>query len=169
MNAMNSTLNGDSISPEVVTQIKAKLDEIRQLMPFAVGLSPQERKTHIALGSKGTQFVQLALECMRQNPSLVPPYVDVAAAENWYAMYNALMGIEESMLQLTRLVEDTMHMAGNQARSQSLEFYNSVQRGANANVPGSQALYESLKPWFKKARNSTSPASAAKATADVIR
>lgn len=147
-------LNGDELTPEINAQILEKLEEIRQLMPFAVGLSARERLTFPALGSKGTQFVQRSLESMRQNPTLVPAFVDVSSVESSYAMYNNLLGIVESIQQLERLAMDTMHSAGNYSRNQSLEFYNSVQRGAKANVPGAQSVLESLKTRFKVVRRS---------------
>lgn len=147
-------LNGDELTPEINAQILEKLEEIRQLMPFAVGLSARERLTYPALGSKGTQFVQRSLESMKQNPALVPAFVDVAAVESSYAMYNNLLGIVESIQQLERLAMDTMHSAGNYSRNQSLEFYSSVQRGARANVPGAQSVLESLKTRFRNVRRS---------------
>lgn len=96
---LNPALTGTELTPEVEAQILAKLNEVRELMPFAVGLSSRDRLTYPALGSKGTQFVQRSLESMRQNPSLVPAFVDVASIENSYAMYNNLLGIVESVQQ----------------------------------------------------------------------
>jgi hypothetical protein len=152
MSTIKSALNGSNLTPEGVAQIMAKLNEIRELMPFAVGLSSRERLTYPALGSKGTQFVQRSIESMRQNPSLVPAFIEVSSTETSYAMYNKLLGVVESVQQLERLVSDTMHIAGNDARNQSLEFYNSVQRGAKANVPGAQSVLESLKTRFKSVK-----------------
>jgi hypothetical protein len=147
-------LNGDELTPEINAQILEKLEEIRQLMPFAVGLSARDRLTLPALGSKSTQFVQRSLESMRQNPTLVPAFVELSSVESSYAMYNSLLGIVESIQQLERLAMDTMHSAGNYSLSQSLEFYNSVKRGARANVPGAQSVLESLKTRFKIVRRS---------------
>lgn len=158
---LKSALNGAELTPEGVELILAKLNEIRELMPFSVGLSSKDRLTYPALGSKGTQFVQRSLESMRQNPTLVPAFVDVESIESSYAMYNNLLGIAESVQQLERLVTDTMHVAGSNSRSQAFEFYNSVQRGAKANVPGAQIVFENLKTRFKKTARSKVPASEA--------
>jgi hypothetical protein len=91
---------------------------------------------------------------MRQNPTLVPAFVELSSVESSYAMYNSLLGIVESIQQLERLAMDTMHSAGNYSLSHSLEFYNSVKRGARANVPGAQSVLESLKTRFKIVRRS---------------
>jgi hypothetical protein len=154
---LKSALNGSELTLEGVTQILAKLNEVRELMPFAVGLSSRDRLTYPALGSKGTQFVQRSLESMRQNPSLVPAFVDVKSIESSYTMYNNLLGIVESVQQLERLVSDTMHVAGSSSRSQAFEFYNSVQRGAKANVPGAQIVFENLKTRFTKSARAKVP------------
>ena len=141
-------LTGDELTPELNAQILAKVNDVRQLMPFAVGLSARERLTYPALGEKGTQFVQKSVESMRINTSLLPGFVELSKVENLYAMYNDMLAIVESIQQLERLASDTMHIAGNQARNLSLAFYNSVQRGAISNVPGAQSVLENLKTRF---------------------
>lgn len=144
-----TNLNFSEVTPDLTKEVKDKLDEIRQMLPFAVGLSARDRRTNRALGRSSTQFVQHALENMKQSPTLVPVFVDVATVENHYAMYNSLLGIKDSVDQLQRLITDTMHMAGSQANRQSLDFYNSVKRGAKANVPGAQSVLDNLRPRFK--------------------
>lgn len=163
MKTIKNALNGSDLTSDDVAKIIAKLDEVRSMMPFAVGLSARERLTFPALGSKGTQFVQRSLESMRQNPTLVPAFVELSSIESSYAMYNNLLGVVESIQQLERLASDTMHIAGNQARNQALEFYSSVQRGAKANVLGAQAVLENLKPRFKNVKRSKGQATNADA------
>jgi hypothetical protein len=63
-----------------------------------------------------------------------------------------MLGIVNSIQQVERLASDAMHIAGYDARSHSLEFYNSVKRGSKANVPGAQAVLENLKTRFKKTK-----------------
>jgi hypothetical protein len=142
-------LNATALTPDLVKGVKDKLDDVRQMFPFAVGLSARDRLTNRALGSRSTQFVQQSIENMKQNPSLVPAFVDVEEAETFYSMYNSLLGIRDSVEQLHRLVGDAMHMAGTMANKQSLDFYNSVKRGSKANVPGAQSVLENLKPRVK--------------------
>jgi hypothetical protein len=149
MTASLFKLDLNSLTTENVALITSKLDEVRSLMSFSVGLSADERRRYPALGSKGTQYVQRSVESMKQNPSLVPAFVSAAEVENMYDAYNKLLVIVESIAQLQRLAKDTMHIAGSNARSQSNEFYNSVKRGSKANVPGAQAVADSLKNRFK--------------------
>jgi hypothetical protein len=144
-----TNLNATALTTDLVKNVKDKLDEARLLFPFEVGLSAKDRMKNRALGSYSTQFVQQAVESMKQNPKLVPAFVDVEEAETYYSMYNSLLGIQDSVELLHRLVGDAMHMAGNQANKHSLDFYNSVKRGAKSNVPGAQSVLENLKPRFK--------------------
>jgi len=150
VNTAKIGINGNSITPETVAAILAKLDELRELLPSGIGLSARERLTYPTLASKGTQFVQKAVENMRQNPTLIPAYIDLSSVEGSYAMYNTMLGIVNSIQQVERMASDVMHIAGYEARAQSLEFYNSVKRGSKANVPGAQAVLENLKTRFKK-------------------
>lgn len=145
----NTHLKATDLTPDLVKEVKDKLDAVRLMFPFAVGLSARDRLTNRALGSRSTQFVAQSVESMKQNPSLVPAFVDAGEAETYYSMYNSLLGIRDSVDQLQRLVTDAMHMAGTLANKQSLDFYNSVKRGARANVPGAQAVFENLKTRFK--------------------
>ena len=158
MSLLKSISETNSLTPETVELIKVKLSEVRELLPMKVGLSARERMTNPALGSKGTQFVQRAVESMRQNPSLLPAFVELSSVESSYAMYNNMLGVVESIQQVERLASDAMHIAGNDARNQSLEFYNSVQRGAKANVPGAQSVFENLKTRFKNVGRSRATA-----------
>jgi hypothetical protein len=149
-----TNLNSTDLTPDLVKGVKDKLDEVRQLFPFQVGLSAHDRLTNRALGSRSTQFVQQCIQNMQQNPSLMPSFVDAKEVESLYAMYNSLLGIRDSVEQIHRLVGDAMHMAGNLANNHSLDFYCSVQRAAKAKVPGAQSVLDTLKPWFKNNRSS---------------
>ena len=150
MSKVSIQLNGNSLTPETVAAITAKINELRELLPVSSGLSARDRLTYPALASKGTQFVQKAVENMRLNPTLVPAYIDLSAVESSYNTYNTMLGIVSAIQQLERLASDVMHIAGYDARSQSLEFYNSVKRGSKANVPGAQAVLDNLKTMFGK-------------------
>ena len=147
--ATTTNLKATELTTDLVKGVKDKLDEVRAMFPFEVGLSAKDRMTNRALGSRSTQFVQQAVESMKQNPSLVPAFVDATEAETYFSMYNSLLGIRDSVELLHRLVGDAMHMAGTMANKQSLDFYNSVKRGAKSNVPGAQSVLENLKPRFR--------------------
>ena len=76
------------LTSEQSLAIEAKLTEIRQMMPFLVGLSARDRMKLNPIGSKSTQFVQRVVESIRQKPEMAPQFVDAQSLENGYELYN---------------------------------------------------------------------------------
>jgi hypothetical protein len=126
-------------------------------MPYLVGLSSNDHMKLNILGSKSTQFVQRAVESVRQNPELAPSFLDAEEMERNYALYNNLLTVLEPVQQLERMIADTMMVAGNLAYKDALDYYNSVKRAAKSNVPGAESVSESLKTRFKKNSSSVEP------------
>lgn len=147
---MKATLENAALPSEVVAQIEAGLAEVKQLMPYLVGLSTEDHKSLNVLGRKSTQFVQRAVESVRQNPELAPSFLDAEALTRNYTLYNNLLIVLEPVQQLERMIADTLMVAGNLAYTDALDYYNSVQRAAKSNVPGAEAVNENLKTRFKK-------------------
>jgi len=155
---MKVSLDNAVLPSEVVAQIEAKVAEIKQTMPYLVGLSTNDHMKLNILGSKSTQFVQRAVESVRQNPELAPSFLDAEEMERNYALYNNLLTVLEPVQQLERMIADTMMVAGNLAYKDALDYYNSVKRAAKSNVPGAESVSENLKTRFKKNSNSVVPA-----------
>jgi len=145
---MKLSLENAVLPDSVEAQIEAKIGEIKLTMPFLVGLTATDHKQLNILGRKSTQFVQRAVESVRQNPELAPSYLDLEVLERNYALYNNLLTILEPVQQLERLISDTMMVAGNLAYKDALVYYNSVKRAAISNVPGAEAVSENLKIRF---------------------
>jgi len=154
---MKLLLNNAALPTTVVVQIEAKIAEIKQLMPFLIGLSSEDHQSLYILGRKSTQFVQRSVESVRQNPELAPSFLDAEVLENNYMLYNNLLTILEPVQQLERMIADTSMVAGNLAYKDALDYYNSVKRAAKSNVPGAEAVNENLKVRFKQLRRTKVP------------
>ena len=155
---MKANLENAALPSEVVAQIEAKVAEIKQSMPYLVGLSTKDRQSLNILGRKSTQFVQRAVDSVRQNPELAPSFLDAETLTSNYSLYNSLLTILEPVQQLERMIADTMMVAGNLAYTDALDYYNTVKRAAKSNVPGAEAVSENLKTRFKKNSSSVVPA-----------
>lgn len=154
---MTANLENAALPPEVVAQIEAKIAEIKLSMPYLVGLSTTDHMKLNILGRKSTQFVQRAVESVRQNPELAPSFLDAGALERNYALYNSLLIVLEPVQQLERMIADTLMVAGNLAYTDALDYYNTVKRAAKSNVPGAEAVSENLKTRFKKTARTKVP------------
>ena len=156
------------LTAEQVSTIETKLAEIRQSLPFMVGLSSKDRMKLNPIGRKSTQFVQRVVESMRQNPEMAPQFVDADNLEKGYDLYNQLGALLVPVEQLQRMIADTMYAAGSTTHGSALDFYNSAKRAAKSGVPGAQVVVDALKPRFRKTKRSGGYATSVDATAKAI-
>ena len=141
--------HGSSIPEEVLTQITTKLNEILTLVkPFAVTLTPDERKSMLKMGDKSNSFVEKTLEYTKTNPEFVPAYMNVAEFETDYVDTKNLIGVLSLATQISNSFDDTQLAAGSEAYHAALYYYGNVQQSASVNVPGAKAIYEELKKRF---------------------
>ena len=144
----------DAVLPtEAVALINAKLEEIRGLIPFAVGLSAGEKMSNPALGARRTKFVEVAVESARQYPELLPSFLNATTFESEFSLFQNLFTVHVAVQQLDRLVADTMHLAGNQVLAGAREFYNTVKRASESNVPGAMAVKASLQIHYTQGKS----------------
>lgn len=145
--------HNQNIPEEVLTQVTTKLNEILTLVkPFAVTLTPEERKSMLKMGDKSNSFVEKALEYTRTNPEFVPAYLNVAEFETDFVETKNLIGVMSLATQVSNSIDDTQLAAGSEAYHAALYYYGNVQQSAAVNVPGAKAIYDELKKRFPNTR-----------------
>jgi len=77
------------------------------------------------MGDKTIAFVTKASEYCKQNPDLVPPYLDVPELQNDTTSVTALRSIHALHEQITEALSDSMMLAGSDAYVGARMFYNS--------------------------------------------
>ena len=138
-----------AIPSTVLTQAQEKIDEVKALLaPYLLALTPAERHGLPKMGEKTISFVEKAYDFARQNPSLVPPFLEVAAFGVDFADAHGLWTLCNSVQQLEEGIDDTEMVAGSEAYQAALVFYHSVKLAAAQDVPGAKAVYEELKTRF---------------------
>ena len=147
-----ATITVVSLTAEQVSSIETRLAEIRQEMPFLVGLSSRDRMKLNPIGSKSTQFVQRVVESIRQNPEMSPQFVDAQNLEKGFELYNQLGSLQTQVGQLEQMIADTMLTQGSSTFGSALDFYNSAKRAVKSGIPGAQTIVDTLKPRFRKTR-----------------
>jgi hypothetical protein len=156
---------GAEVTPEVLSGLETKVVEMRQLLSFAVGLTPTDRRRYQALGRQRVQFVKLTLDNLQQNPGLVPPFLDSEEIQLNYQLYQRMLNIQESLGQIVQMVDDTVHTTGALAASDALDVYSTVKRAAKANTPGAKSLEAKLKASLKAVPKTVSTTPSATANA----
>jgi hypothetical protein len=144
------------LTDATVTTILAKIDEIRALLPFAIGLTPGERQSLPKMRQPSSYFVEDALNSAQQNPNFVPPYLDVAEGRKDLALFRQLTRVLVPMQQLFEAADDTTLAVGSEAYTGMLTYYNSAKRAAKDGVPGADAVVNALKVRFAQAASSPS-------------
>jgi hypothetical protein len=137
-----------------VTELVRQADAI--LAPYVISLTPSERQAMAKMGEKTLNFVEKAHEFVATNPTLCPPYLDIAAFDVDFADAHNLWNLLLVTQQLHENVDDTAMLAGSEAYQAALVFYNSVKMAARQDVPGAKAVYEELKKRFPGGKRKTS-------------
>lgn len=92
---------------------------------------------------------------MHAHPELVPSYVNVPEMGKDSALWEVLAELASCAREICEGILDTQQAVGNDLFLAYLSFYQNVGQAAKRNVPGSTAIYDSLKPYFQ--RSSTPP------------
>jgi hypothetical protein len=142
----------------VLTQAQAKIDEARALLaPYIVALTPTERYDLPKMGEKTIAVVEKAYDFARQNPNLIPPYLDLDAFGIDFSDAHGLWTRSNTVQQLQEGINDTEMTAGSEADQAALVFYKSVKMAAAQDIPGAKAVYEELKTRFPQGGKRRSP------------
>jgi hypothetical protein len=138
-----------TIPSTILAQAQTKIDEVITLLaPYVLALTPSERHELPKMGEKTIGFVEKAYDFARQNPNLVPPYLDVDAFGIDFGDAHGLWTLLNTIQQLEQNIDDTEMVAGSEAYQAALVFYKSVKMAATQDVPGAKAVYDELKTRF---------------------
>lgn len=112
-------------------------------------LTPAQPR-ELAKMSDGTEpFVAKVMDYALTDPQFNPAYMNVAELKKDLGAYSNLKPFVTAASQLEDELSDTAMLAGSEAYTQSLSYYNSVKMAARLNVNGAKAIYEDLKKRFE--------------------
>lgn len=136
------------LAPDRAIEIAKKYDELHKLCDFTVILTPDERSVLPIMGDKTVAFVEKSLEMAKSNPQLLPAYMNVPELESDLNLAKAISPIINNLESLLASLKDTALLAGSEAYSAALVFYNTVKAAQKNNVVGAEVLYNELKQRF---------------------
>ncbi|MDR1112158.1 MAG: hypothetical protein LBL18_00125 [Bacteroidales bacterium] len=138
-----------SIPADILTQVQNLIRQANTLLaPYAIALTPAERRSMAKMGEKTLSFVEKSHEFAAQNPNFVPPYLNMADFDIDFADAHNLWSVLLASQQLHENLDDTTMAAGSEAYQAALVFYNSVKTAARQDIPGAKAVYEELGKRF---------------------
>ena len=122
---------------------------------YLIALTPAERKGKLKMGDKSIPFVEKVIEYTKSNPKFVTEFMDVKALENDFKSVLELSNLLRPIAQLLSGFSDTILLAGGEALSNALIYYNTVKQAAKNNVPDAKIIYEDLKKRYEKTKAKT--------------
>ncbi|MBN2402317.1 MAG: hypothetical protein JXN64_07935 [Spirochaetes bacterium] len=122
------------------------------LLPKLKQLNPEEKKDVAKMGDKTLAFVQKALEQAETNPELVPPFLDVNEFRSDFNAVETLRQMEASLEQISDALRDTIILAGSDAFSAALMFYDAIKSAKKTNVAKAGAIFDDLSVRFPRGK-----------------
>lgn len=144
----------NSIIPdEVVARAAGHLNEaVKELQPYLIALSPEERRTIPKMSDKTAPFVDKCLDYSDSAPQFAPVYMDKAALAADLKVNSQLTPLFRIVKGLNDGLDDTIMESGAEGYVMALSYYNSVKQATKMDVPGAKAIYEDLRKRFEKAK-----------------
>lgn len=132
-----------------VKQVLEYLSKIQEILkPYLIALSPEERRQLLKMGDKTVSFVEKTLDYVKSNPEFVPAYMNVLEFEKDATAVKNLVSMLNPITQIEQGVDDTEMLAGSEAYTAALIYYNSVKQAAKNNIPNAAAIYDDLSKRF---------------------
>lgn len=114
------------LNQTTIDQIIHHLDAIRTLMPFLVGLSPQERKRLNPAGDASQAFIRKSASVAQLIPAYLPRGLDVTEMQKDIALMDAMQLIRVTTESLAEQMADTQAVVSSEAYAAALHVYRSA-------------------------------------------
>ncbi len=140
------------ITDAVKIQILTKFQEIKDLMPFLINLTPEEKQGIPTISTERGAMDEVFHTEMGAHPELVPSYVDSAEMAHDRELRGDLLEILQRSREVCDSLQDTAHVAGSDVLLGYLSFYSNVQQAAKRGAAGANTLLDNLSRFFPRSR-----------------
>lgn len=136
------------INQEAMTNALGAIETLYENLPKLITLSNEQRINLPKMGDKTVSFVNKSLEYARQNPEIIPKYLDMIEYGKDVAGVNKLFQVISPLRKLVEELDDTMLLAGSEAYMASLVFYTALKGAISAGQTGLKNIYDDLSTRF---------------------
>ena len=135
INPVFATRLPPSLPPEDIPAILSAYQTLNEkLGPHVVRLVPEERRQRDKMGPRSSDFVGHGLVYARQLPHYVPSFVPIEEYQRSWDTVATMTDLLHPLEQLHGMVEDTILLAGSQAKEMGLAVYEAASP-VNAGLP----------------------------------
>jgi hypothetical protein len=158
----NQTANAKKESHKVSDKVLIPMSELKKLhdevynlvetfpeISQDVALSDSERRKMLGSGIRRYGFIDKVSDLAVANPDFIPPYMNEGDLKDLIRQIEVLRDTSVNLQQLSRMVNDELLVTGDDAYRLALMYSNSVRDASRRRVPGAEALFNTLKPFFK--------------------
>jgi len=154
---MEQNLISAELTTEQVTTINQSLASAKELLPFLLTLTPEEKQIIPKLGNVLKPMVDKAAAAAVQYPQIFSGTFNREEFLKDYALLQKLEPVAAILNPLQSAVEDTLMAVGSDTLVAALEVYAAVQAN-KGKVPGLDTLADEMKVFFPRSRKKTLPA-----------
>lgn len=143
------------IPDEVLAQVKARLDEAKELLlPYSKNLTDEELRSLPKMSDKTVAFVQKVIDYATDNPKFVPGMMDLEEMKKDFTLNQQLLPILAQTEQISEIVRHTAVLAGSEAYTQGLYFHGNVKFIVKTTAdPQAKVIYEDTSKRFPQSSN----------------
>ncbi|HEY4555717.1 MAG TPA: hypothetical protein VIG68_04705 [Lysobacter sp.] len=153
---MSQNLITFDVTDQQVQAVRAALDAIEAALPGLISIEPEDRKGLVILGPKSEAFARQTLRVLEENPRIVPPSLDLAAAKADLDAHDRLRPLLERARRLVSRLDDTVTALGSDTMDVALEGYAQIKLSGGAH--GLDELRRELSGrWARTRRKPATP------------
>jgi hypothetical protein len=124
-----------ALTPAQKTTLKSNVDANKAIIsPFAVNLTPQQRKEGQKLGTNSVSYGQTALETAQLHPAIIPADFVIAEFEKDVKLFFDLDEIDNHHSDYIELIRDTKLAVGMEVMEQANRLYAQAKLAAKHNA-----------------------------------
>lgn len=154
---MENRIHLELSETELTTTEEATATLQNTLGPKLKTLTPDDRRKLPKMGDGTEPFVVKSAEYAKSNPEFLPPYVSADALAVDLKAIETLNTQVRPLRQLVNALDDSIMLAGSEAYTAALSYYNNVKQALKMGVPGAEAIYKDLKQRFENQGPKTTP------------
>ncbi|QSX77409.1 hypothetical protein [Agrilutibacter solisilvae] len=147
---MSQNLISITITQEQQEAALAAIAQLEAALPGLISLGTAERKTLHHMGHKSEVFARGTIRVLSQNPSIVPPSMDIAGAHQDLAAFDRLRPIQEILSRVNAMVASTSAALGHDLMDFAFDGYSQLKVSGAAQ--GLEDLRRELGTRFSRRR-----------------
>ena len=140
----------NGFSEKAKEHVLEHIKSIKELMPFLINLSGEQRRRKAEMSERRRPFAQKALEYAKNEPKPVPRSIDLQKMGLDLDIFLKLRQVQREIRKLDEMVSDTIALKGSDAYSTACKIYNAYGLARGTDIPGIDSIYDDLNRHFKR-------------------